>query len=135
MCIRDRKVVEDKEFTGYKIVYKENGKYLSPITGVEYKENSSVEVLNVNQLYEIHDTVYKESKWLSPNHIEKDDTYTGRTAVFRFKGGAEEYCNDNEETLVKMTLIATEEFPLELGLFGISMVVTGGFIGKIEEID
>ena len=42
MCKLTEKYTKSKSFTGYKVVYKKDGKYYSPATGIEYKEDMDI---------------------------------------------------------------------------------------------
>ena len=137
MCNLTTKIKNCQSVTGYKIVYKENGKYFSPATGIEYKENIDLpwpnNIKNKIKYYFGFDDV------LNANELSHHKNLYGKTAVFINLSDAMIFANIWQTAqekmhlqIVKMTL----SNDLYNGIYGFnSKVYIGSHIDKIEEIN
>lgn len=84
MCSFDKEIKKKTQFTGYKVAVKRNGKYYSPITGIEYKPGL---VKNPGILKDV-DVGFEFVNVTNPYNPFYNEDYIGMTAVFSSKEAA-----------------------------------------------
>ena len=139
MCKLIEEYKKNKTFTGYKIVYiNKDGKILSPVMGIEYKEGEKIPKLDKSIFETKEHTIYPESVWVSPAKIISDyfeEKMIGKTGVFVSKYAANSYLFNEilklgEEKVVKITISGN----LMKGYTAGYTIVAGEKIEKIEEL-
>jgi len=130
------KELEEKEFTGYKVVakHKQNGKYYSIAMGFCYNDSEIIPVVEEqNRIghYFVGDIL---------KHITFKNEMVGRTAVFKSLDQAkellEEIMEDSDHYDLNYNFIIVEATVLEdlLGFYYINPVVAGRKIKFISEV-
>jgi ribosomal protein L10 len=140
MCELRTDFTKDIQYTGYKVVVKQNEKYFSPATGVEYIESVNVP----RPKYQKRLAMVFSNNILSKTGGRFKENFFGKTAVFVYstdawdlKDGIDKNQKSYSEPIlpietavVKMTLSKN----LMEGYYGDAEIIAGEFIEKIEEL-
>ena len=138
MCEITGKYTESEKFTGYKLVYIIDGRYYSPVTGVEYEAGKHVKAVTSGEATEnfrensILNELSLGNNWFKPYQIFSTFyswSMNGKTGVFVNRSDAQ--INQSNETLVIMTISGN----LVKGQTCMSDIIAGEFIESIELID
>lgn len=138
------KEINKKEFTGYKLVYLEGNKIMSPVLGIEYKEGMTLPKLTVKTYprEKLHKRIYEQSGWVTPAEILKSffkDNMQGRTAVFVRLEDAKTNLNQELFDIKDQSILGIAEMTISEDLmegeFDFCDVVAGRKINKIKLLD
>lgn len=138
MCEITGKYTESEKFTGYKLVYIIDGRYYSPVTGVEYKVGEKVKAITSGEAIENFrenstlNTLSLGNYWSKPYSIFSSfytHSMQGKTGVFMDLTGAKSH--QSNEAIVKMTISDN----LVRGFTCDSPIIAGEFIESIALID
>ena len=141
MCEFKKEITDKTQFTGYKIAIKRNGKYYSPITGIEYKPGK---VTPAKKLKKVGFNFCNVTDPRNKHHIP---SYEGMTAIFKdpeknylwFTFSARQNSLKPLEkgtiVILKMTIQKTKTKNCWIGFYANDSVYIGPKIRSIKEIE
>lgn len=107
MCKVLEKYTKKKKFTGYKMVVKVDGKYYSPVTGIEYIPGK--DIIPVKSESKVNRNFINSDSWKSFYEILKnknlyEEKMHGKTGIFVERNIVDEFSQNETYIPVKMTI-------------------------------